>query len=350
MEGESETDLKKFLQSRIRGWLPKEPNLPRRANATNPRKKPSRVLFAHSPLGLKLVVGLLWLFGIGAVLTLIQQTTQLSYLPADVKLLMAAVTAIDGVGLFVVGAGLLTANKRWIDVAIVFLIASIVAFYVVPLRAALPLEVVALAYLVALRQNRSPKAIQAAPAALVAVLCVAAFLPISANAQIINPSKTPIQTFNQASNNDGFVVTTNVYRYADLDPQKDYYSIEIVVRCPQKNFNHITVNASTDAPEETMATGWLPHASLASPVAVGLGIATLYVGNPDRVQVDYNSKVNVNWAESTLNPKKAETFSTDLWLPQDAHFAVNITVEAGFADPVFGDLWMERLAFGGVEV
>ncbi len=346
--------LLKNLEQRIRGWLPQEPALPRKASPPNsPNKKTPRTLFTQTPLGLKIVVGLLWVFGVGAILALSQQTAQLGYLPFDLRFVMAAVAVVDGAGLFVVGAGLLTNQKRWINIAIVFLAASLVVFYVLPLRAAWPLEIVLISYLVILREGKTPQAVKAVPAALLlAVLCVATFASATAlvHAQTINPSKTLVQNHTQTSNNSGFVVTTNVYQYSDLDPKKDYYYLEITLRCPETNFNCAVVNVSTNAPNESTKNGWLPHSNPAAPFAIGLGIATLYIGNPETIQTNYDTKTNISWAESTLNPQKTKTFSTDLWVPQDAHFAINVAVEAGFADPVFGNLWRDQLEVGGVEV
>jgi hypothetical protein len=184
-----------------------------------------------------------------------------------------------------------------------------------------------------------------------AVLFIASFAPISAvNAQTITPSKTLVENYSQTSSDGGFFVTVNVYQYADLDPQKDYYFLEVSLQCPQRNFNHAIANVSIDGSDELMTISWLPHSNPASPFAVGLGIATLYVGNAETVQVDCTQKAQLSWTESTLNPKNADVFSTDLWLPQDATVNVTLYVEAGFRDKIFGDLWMDKLVSGVIDV
>lgn len=345
----------KYLQGRIRGWLPKEPSLPRTLNASNSQnKKAPRIFLSRAPLGLKLVTALLWIFGFGAIMALIQQVTQLGYLSFNVQFLMATVTATDSVALFVVGAGLLTLKKGWVDIAIIFLAISLVAFYVVPLRFALPLEAVVLVYLVALRMGKgiaSSKLIQVAPVALLVLLCVASFAPVyAADPQIINPSKTMIKSLSQTSNNGSFNVGVNVYQYADLDSKKDYYYLEIDLQCPQRNFNSAIVNASIDTQNETATTDWEPQASPGTPIGIGLGIATLYIGNPETVLVNSDYKTKISWTESTLHPKQSETFSTDLWVPQGTHFSVAVNAKVGFNDKVFGNLWVDKTNFGVLEI
>jgi hypothetical protein len=188
-----------------------------------------------------------------------------------------------------------------------------------------------------------------APAALLVVLCVASFTPVfAANAQIINPSKILVKSISQTSSNNGFNMTVNVYQYADLDSQKDYYTLEIDLQCPQRNFNHAIINASIE--NVTVMPPWIPQASPASPVAIAFGIATLYIGNPRTVTVHTNQAGNISWAESSLNTEKSEVFSTDLWAPQSAHLAIYIIAEAGFVDKVFGSLWGDKLDFGVTEI
>jgi hypothetical protein len=343
----------KYLKGRIRGWLPKEPYLPRNLNSSNSQnKKAPRISLRRVPLGLKLVVALFWIFGFGAILTLIEQATQLGYLPLNAQFLMATVTAIDGVALFVVGAGLLTMRKRWVDAAIVFSAISLVAFYIVPLRFALPLEAVVLVYLVTLRKGvLSAKVIQVAPAALLVVLCGASFTPvfaINANAQIINPSKALIKSISQTSRNNGFSLTVNVYQYADLDSKEDYYFLEMDLLCPLRNFNHVAINASIE--NVTIVPPWTPQASPSSQVAIAFGVAAFYIGNPRTSKVYTSPAGNISWEESSLNLEKSETFSTDLWVSQGAHFSATILAEVGFNDKVFGNLWVDKLDFGVVEI
>ncbi len=305
---------------------------------------------------MKLVTALFWIFGFGAILAIIQQVTQLGYLSFNVQFIMAAVAAMDSAALFVVGAGLLTMKKVWVNIAIIFLVISLIAFYIVPLRFALPLEAVVLVYLVTLRMGKgtaSSKLIQVAPVALLVILCAATFAPVYAtDPQIINPSKTIVKSQNQISNNGSFNVSVNVYQYADLDSKKDYYYLEIDLQCPQRNFNSAIVNVSVETQNGTMPLDWIlwgmshePQASPGTPAGIGLGIATLYVGNFETVLFN-SDQTKIGWIESTLNPKQSETFSTDIWVPQDAHFSVNVTAKIGFNDKVFGNLWVDQLNFG----
>jgi hypothetical protein len=307
------------------------------------------MLPTRTPLGLKLVVALFWLSGFGTILALIGQAIQMAYLPLSLRLVMACVTAVDGAALFIIGAGLLTNKKCWVDAAIVFSAASLVAFYAVPMRFALPLEAIALAYLIALHFERPLKTAKVAPVALVLLIGIAAFTPVlSANAQTINPSKTLIQTSTQTSNKGHFNVTTNLYQYADLDNKKDYNCLEINLNATPESFNYAVVNASLQ--NITTAINWTPQSSPRTPVAIAFGIPTLYIGNPQTVLVYSDDLTYLNWKESTLNPTTSGTFSTDLWVPQNAHISATITVEAEFRDDIFGVLWSDQLNFGAVQV
>lgn len=339
------------LEKRIRGWLPKEPTLPRRANPSNLQEEKAKMLPTHTPLGLKLVVALFWISGVGTILALVEQAIQMAYLPLDARLLMTAVTVADGAALFVLGAGLLTVKKRWVDAAIVFSVASLVAFYLVPMRFALPLEAVALAYLVALRWGKGApaKSAKMVPVALLVLLCVASFAPVmSANASIIEPSRTLIQSSTQTSPKGSFNVTVNLYQYVDLDDEKDYYFLEIELQCVTGNFNYAAVNASLE--NVTTIIGHIPQSSPSYPVALAFGIPTLYIGNSETVFVYSDYATYLNWKESTLNPQSSGTFSTDLWVPQNAHISASVNVAAGFRDEVFGGLWSDQLNSGAIQV
>ena len=186
-------NTKKSLQNRIRGWFPNEPHLPQKLKLANTRNQGSiRTFLAQSPLGLKVVVALFWIFGLIALLMVLVQFTVMGYLPFDVKVLIATVTAADGIAMIVVGGGLLTVKKRWIDTAIVFCAVSIVIFYVIPLRFGLPLELIAIAYLVILRKGLSPKLLNVlVPVALAVVICSAMIVPVFAQSTFqINSAKT----------------------------------------------------------------------------------------------------------------------------------------------------------------
>jgi hypothetical protein len=339
-------NVKKSLESRIRVWLPKAPNLPQESGLEGSGKKKSRIFFAQSPLGLKLVVALFWIFGFGGILLLIEQSAQMAYLPLNFRILMAAVTAADSIAMFVIGAGLLTMKRRWIDAAITFSIISFVLFYLVPLRLAIPLEIVAIVYLAMLRKSLSLKPLtRIVPVALLLLLCGAMFHPVFAGVEI-NPSKTLVKSYSQLSDKGNFNVTVNVYQYADLDDEHDYYFLDLNLQCSRSNFNHAKINSSISQ-EATIAISWIPQSNPAPLLTIGFGVASFYVGNIDTVfvYVDHEA-ANICWMEETLNLRKEGIFSTDLIVPQDAHFIVdNLNAEAGSHNDLFGSLWMDELSF-----
>lgn len=343
--------LKKYLES-IRGWLPKTPNLPKELNLAVSEKKKSRIFLARTPSGLKLVVVLFWVFGLAGILMVAEQFLQFGYLPFNLWFLMAAVTVADSVGMFIVGAGLLTAKRRWIDIAIVFSIASIAVFYLVPLRPAFPLEILAISYLVYMHKGFPSKQLtQKLPVALAVLLFITILTPVvSVRAELINTGKTEVMHYNQSSDKGNFVANLTVYQYADMNNEKDYYYLEVDLQCSQRNLNYVNANLSLSPPEAMLITFTTkPHVSPASPLAVGFGASTVYIGNPETIFV-YTSQTSIDWIETTINPKQGEVFSVELWVPQGAHFMVNLKAVAGLEDKIFGNLWMDKLNTEDLEI
>lgn len=337
---------KKTLQNRIQGWFPKEPNIVKLQMKESPK-----ILVTRNSLGLKIVAVLFWLFGLAGILTVALQLFEFDYLPFNFRFFMGAVAATDCVGMFIVGAGLLTAKSRWINTAIIFSIASIAIFYLLPLRPAFPLEIVAMLYLVYTRKGVSTKnVITKLPAiAMVVLVCVALFMPLaSVNAQLTSIAKTEVAQVNQSSDNGNFVANVYVYQYADGDNEKDYYLVEAKVQCLERNLNYINANLSISSQDGALITfTHNPQANPSSPLAVGFGVATFYWGNPQTVFV-YTSQTNIDWIEKTINPKQTEVFSVELFVHQDGHFSVDLWTQAGLDDKIFGNLWVDQLSIAEI--
>lgn len=108
------------------------------------------------PLGVKLIVALHWAF-VFIIILMLSRIVGLTYLPLNLQVLMGTVAALDGGLLFIMGTGLLTMKKKWLDATMVFSIISIVVFYIIPLRLAFPLEIIVIAYLINARGGISIK-------------------------------------------------------------------------------------------------------------------------------------------------------------------------------------------------
>lgn len=348
--------VKKSLVNRIHGWLPKNPLLlPAKANSAG-QKTGKRFFFAQSPLGLKLVATLFWFFGVLACLMVVSQFRVFAHLPFNVRLVIISVTLLDAAAMFIVGAGVLTVKKRWINVAILFSVFSIVVFYVIPLRAALPLELIPILYLLTMRKDLAPKrftpkAVIAASIALAVLTCSSMFVPVYAqSADPINSEKTIVYSSCQSSGNYGVKVT--VYQISDADDTHDYYFLEINLNASKVGFNCAKVNASFTS-EVTVFPSWVPHSNPAQFTALSLGVATIYLGNVDKVLVYANQQNGggICWVENALNVKEKGTFSAELIVVnQDAHFTLNLTTEAGLNSDVFGTLWLDNQCMEGISV
>ncbi|XHH10396.1 MAG: hypothetical protein ACFCUE_07145 [Candidatus Bathyarchaeia archaeon] len=353
---------KKGNEKQIRGWFPQEPYMtPMKSSIINQTKKDSGFFLPKSPLGLKLVTVMFWVYGVLTGLTAVYQFSSFAYLPFSARALIMVITVADAVCLFVVGAGLLSMKKRWIDAAIVFCSVSIVVFYVVPLRAALPLELVAIVYLFTLRSGRAgfskrrvTAAVSAASLALVVIMFCSMFTPVYAqNSSLINVSKTEVQQNYQLSDNGHYGATVTIYQIKDQDPEHDYYSLEIRLNGTQSGLNYAKVNASMPLEVVDVIPSWLPQANPSYAAPISLGVAAIYVGNTDHTLVYANNQNNggVCWIQSSLGPKEEATFTVEtLVVDQDAHFNVTFVSEAGFGDNVFGDFWNGKLVMEGMAV
>jgi hypothetical protein len=340
----------KSIENRLRGWIPQDPRLTGKLNFTAQKKQGNlRVFFAQSPLGMKLVVVMFWVFGALALLMAFEQATALGYLPFNVKTSVAVITVLDGAAMIVVGTGLLTMKKRWVDAAIIFSAVSIIIFYALPLRFGLPLEVIAICYLVILRSGHTLKRTSVvAPAVLAAVLCFAMVLPAYAQSPFqINTSKTPIISRTQTSQTGDFNLTVNLYQISDLDKEKDYYKLEITVQGQKTTLNFADVNASVSQGTSFLPS-WKPQSSPSSRTLIGFGIASIYIGNPDTVSVYVKDNEQIAWQEHNLHAKTQGVYSVEFWVPQDADFTVSVKAEAGLNDRVFGNLWKDTGSIEGI--
>ena len=94
------------------------------------------------------------------------------------------------------------------------------------------------------------------------------------------------------------------------------------------------------------------HRPLANPAVItriGLGASTLYFGSYPTVYV-YTSQSSISWVEKTISLSDGGTFSTELWVPNGAHFSVDFRANAGLKDELFGTLWADNVTVGEVEV
>lgn len=346
----------KEILSTIRGWFPQEPYLPQKVNLKGAKSEtPLRPFFARSPLGLKLVAALFWIFGVIAGLMVIDQFRIFVYLPFNVRGIITAITIMDAVAMFVIGVGLLTMKKRWINIALIFSIISIMVFYIIPLRAALPLELVAIAYLLTLRKGFVskrivPTGLSAVSVALVLLVCSSMFVPVYAqNTDLINPSKTITENYYLTSDKGDFGANVIIYRIGDMDNERDYYLLEVNLNSSKGGFNYAKVNVSFSQ-IVTIFPSWKPQSNPTTATALSLGVASIYIGNTDNVVVDVKHEESICWIKQALSPIERGVFSTELIVNQDAHFNLNLTAEAGLNDKIFGNLWIDHLEMesGGI--
>jgi hypothetical protein len=301
---------------------------------------------------LKIVASLFLISGIDGVLALVGYIPQTSFLPLDFRALIIAVTGADAALMFIVGAGLLTAKKRWINAAIAFSALSVIMFYIVPLRAAVPLELIAIFYLLSLRRGSSLRQVSSkTPIFLVALLCVTMLTSAySVNAQLINPDKSLLASQSQRGDRGCFNATLSVYRIADADKENDYYFLEVNLKGEQRNLNYANVNISLSPPNGMFVTFvHTPQARPSGSLVIGFGISTLSIGNSKSVFF-YNSQSSVAWDVRTVNPKPSEIFSVEYIVPQDSVFAVSLHAEAKLEDDVFHTLWTDNVNLGTVEI
>ena len=295
------------------------------------------------PLGIKIIMVLFCVFGVIGVLVLLYEAAELAYLPSNLRIIISAVTALDSIVLFVMGAGLLTMKRKWIDAVIIISFISIVAFYIVPLRLAIPLEVVIIIYLVNWRGGFSLDRLKhAAPLGLLMLSCSTAF---TANAHLSAPDRNLVQYYTQTSNQGYFTALMQLYQYEDAMSATDFYNLEIRIRCPDRKFNHITVNASTPNPEAE-ADWWHPVTKPGSTFSVGLGVATFSIGPSENIDTQHGKNNSyVCWTESLMTPTYDAVFSSDFWVPEGTNLPWTLTVEAKLENEIFGTLWSDTLTF-----
>jgi hypothetical protein len=345
-------NVKKTLWSHLRGWFPQEPKI-----LTNTSRATPKLPLTRRYWGLGILTALFWISGVAGIFSAAGHLFQLSYLQVNVQLVMFIVTVLDCVGMFIVGAGLLTAKRRWVDITIIFCVLSLVIFYLIPLRPAFPLEIIAIAYLVYVRQVTLAKPILTKlPAlAMVAVVALALFVPLSSpGAQLSSIPNTSgdlvVARGGQISDNHVFLSNVTIYQIPDQDPKKDYYTVEATVVCLNRNLNSVTANISI-SPQENTVIGY-NHKPLASPAGttqIGLGASTFYIGNY-RTSYVYTSQSTISWAEKTVNLSDGEVFLTEVWVPNGTHFAVSFWANAGLKDEIFGTLWADNVTVEGIEV
>lgn len=298
------------------------------------------------PLGMKIIVALLWIFGFMGMLMLIFQVRELAYLPLNLRILMSAVTAVDSIIMFIMGAGLLTMKRKWSDAVIVISIISIVVFYIVPLRPTIPLEIMIIIYLVNERGGFSLKRLKhVVPLGLLMFSCSTTF---TANSDMFAPYRKLVQYYDQTSDQGYFSATMGLYQYEDAVPTTDFYYLEIDIHCLDRKLNYITVNACVPNPESE-AISWKPQAMPGSTFSVGLGVATFSIGPSEVVIIQHGTNYNyLYWTESVMTPKYDEVFSSDFWVPEGINFTWTLAAEVKLEDKIFGSLWSDTLTFTSV--
>ncbi len=340
-------NVKKSLENRVRGWLPKEPNIVKFQRLEN-----SKVFHSRNNASTIIPAGLFLAFAIFGIIHSVSNSFELNYLPVNFQVFISAVSLADYVCMLVIGAGLLTAKRFWIDTAIVFSVLSLIVFYVVPLRVAIPMEIVAIVSLVYARSFPAKQALtKLSIVAMIAIICVAFFAPLAiVNSQLTNSKETVVARSGQASNNRDFVANITVFQEPDADNQKDYYLIQVVVHCIDRERNYLNVSLGF-SPEAAILIAYrtTPQTNPASPIEIGLGASTLLLGNY-RTVLAYSSNTSIRWIERTINPEQDEWFSAELWVPQSSHFNLNLSVEARLEDKIFGNLWVDNLSLARVEV
>jgi hypothetical protein len=213
--------LKNKLESRLRGWFPHEPTIVILHKSATPK-----ALFGKSNWTLRIIAGVFVVFSIYGLMNSILQTAQVNYLPFNVRFIITAVSVLDYIGMFVVGVGLLTGKRRWIDTAIIYCIMSIILFYAIPMRAALPLELVMVACLFFVRYSPSSmKALTKVPTIAPAIVCIALLASLAPiNAAILTTTQNTghtIADFSQVSTSGNLVTGITVYSYPTVTIMKE---------------------------------------------------------------------------------------------------------------------------------
>jgi hypothetical protein len=275
---------------------------------------------------------------------LLSQIAELSHLPSSLRVLISTVTAVDIALLFFMGAGLLTMKRKWVDAVLAASVISLVAFYIVPLRPAIPLEIVVIMYLISKRGGISLKRLKhIIPIGLLAVL--------TGQTLAVNPCSffrsqgTLVQYHEVMSDKGGVRATLGLYKEADAIPTTDFYYFEATIHCIDWKFSCVTVNASALVPEAE-AYDWSPQTALGSVLHIGLGVSTFSIGSPKIVRIEFGTNENpLVWRESLMTPMYEEVFSARYFVPEGMNFTFSITAQVRLEDEIFGNLWNETLAF-----
>jgi len=293
------------------------------------------------PLGVKLIVALYWVF-VFIIVLMLSRIVSLTYLPLKLQVLMGTVAALDGGLLFIMGAGLLTMKKRWLDATIVFSILSIVAFYIIPLRLAFPMETIVIVYLINVRGGISINWLKRmTPLGLLMFLCVAA---VAANADIFTPDRDIVQHYDLISDKGAFRVAIYVYKVKDEIPTSDFYDLEMNLYSIGREFNYVMLNACV-LNLEAEAHFWKPQSSYGNTLSIGLGVATFSVGPSEVVTIRYGTGNYIYWKEIVMVPKSNEVFTSEFWVPEGMNFTWTLSAEVKLSDGIYGTLWGDTLNF-----
>jgi hypothetical protein len=296
------------------------------------------------PLGVKLIVALHWVFAFGTILML-SRIIGLAYLPSKLQVLMGAVGALDGGLLFIMGAGLLTMKKRWLDATMIFSMISIVVFYIIPLRLVFPLEIIVITYLIYTRGGISINWLKRMiPLGLLMLLCVAI---VPANADIFTPDRVLVRYYEQMSVNGAFMAVAYVYQVKDAMPTRDFYDLEIKIHCIGREFNHVILNACVLNPEADSHL-WKPQMGFGTTLSIGLGVGTFSVGPSEVVTIRYGTGNYIYWKETVMLPKSNEVFTSEFWVPEGINFTWTLSAEVKLTDEIYGTLWCDTLGFSAV--
>jgi len=328
---------------KLRGWFPKEPNLLKMHPVVQPPAKNS----VHSQ-GVRIIGVAFIVFGLIGFNSIIWQLGKFSYLPVSTQVLLFASLASVFTFTAIIGGGLMSEKSKWIKAATIFFVVSLFVFYIIPLRAAFPVELLLLIYLGYRRRDvwLNKRVVTFFSAVLIiSTICVAFLTPLPlVSAQTWIP-KHEVAEFPLISSNDNLLGTVTVYQYNDSDDQHDYYLTEAIVFVvgPYRELNFVNANFSFYSQETVQLTPMhTPQANPAPPITIGYTMLSINIGNPNTVYV-YTSSSSVQWAEETSNPKHSEKFSTELIVPQDAHFTLTFSADSGLDSKMFGYIWHDSL-------
>jgi len=134
-------EIKQNLK-KLRGWFPKEPNFLKMQSVVQPPAKNS----IHSR-GVRIIGVAFISFGLIGLTSIIWQLGKFSYLPVSTQVLLFASLASVFTFTAIIGGGLMSEKSKWIKAATIFFVVSLIVFYIIPLRAAFPVELLLIIYL-----------------------------------------------------------------------------------------------------------------------------------------------------------------------------------------------------------